>query len=269
VLRRIESAIEGLFEGLFGRAFRTNVQPVELARKLAKEMDENRSISVSRVYVPNEYTVYLSTGDRSQFAAYEGSLIGELQEYLMEHAQREGYALLTPARVLVTSDADLAIGEFGISARVVQPDDAVPSLPREQTAPPPVAAPAVAERPTHEPTIVFRTGPGAPEPIAEEPPAAAEPVETVTLTVGDDVIAVTGSRALVGRSKECDVTVADTNVSRRHCEIVRNGGGWLVQDLGSTNGTELNGRRITRAEVADGDRITVGSTDVLFGRQVS
>ena len=100
VLRAIESKIEGLFEGIFGRAFRTHVQPVELARKLAKEMDEHRSVSVSRVYVPNEYTIYLSTADRAQFASYEGSLVGELQEYLGEHARREGYALLTAARVL-------------------------------------------------------------------------------------------------------------------------------------------------------------------------
>ena len=98
LLRSIESKIEGLFEGVFGRAFRTHVQPVELARKLAKEMDEHRSVSVSRVYVPNEYTVYLSPGDRQQFSSYEGSLVGELQEYLTEHAKREGYALLTPPR---------------------------------------------------------------------------------------------------------------------------------------------------------------------------
>src|SRR4026209_2030192 len=117
VLRAIESRIEGLFEGVFGRAFRTNVQPVELARKLAKEMDEHRSVSVSRVYVPNEYTIYLSSGDRSQFAAYEGSLVGELQEYLVEHARREGYALLTPPRVLLQSDEDLAMGEFGSARR--------------------------------------------------------------------------------------------------------------------------------------------------------
>ena len=102
VLRAIESKIEGLFEGVFGRAFRTHVQPVELARKLAKEMDEHRSVSVSRVYVPNEYTLYLSPADRAQFASYEGSLVGELQEYLAEHARREGYALLTPPRVLLT-----------------------------------------------------------------------------------------------------------------------------------------------------------------------
>src|SRR5207342_3146777 len=82
VLRSIESKIEGLFEGVFGRAFRTNVQPIELARWLAKEMDQHRSVSVSRVYVPNEYTIFLAPSDRAQFASYEGSLIGELQEYL-------------------------------------------------------------------------------------------------------------------------------------------------------------------------------------------
>src|SRR3954465_15495918 len=95
VLRNIENRIEGLFEGVFGRAFRTHVQPVELARKLAKEMDEHRSVSVSRVYAPNKYNLYLAPADRAQFASYEGSLIGELQEYLAEHARREGYALLT------------------------------------------------------------------------------------------------------------------------------------------------------------------------------
>src|ERR671928_417011 len=96
VLRSIESKLEALFEGVFGRAFRTNVQPVELARKLAKEMDDHRTVSVSRVYVPNEYTVYLSPPDREQFASYEDSLRDELQDYLAEHARREHYALLTP-----------------------------------------------------------------------------------------------------------------------------------------------------------------------------
>ena len=98
----------------FGRAFRTHVQPVELARKLAKEMDEHRTISVSRVYVPNEYSVYLSETDREQFTGYEGSLVGELQDHLIEHARRESYAMLTPPKVLMLTDADLSIGEFGI-----------------------------------------------------------------------------------------------------------------------------------------------------------
>ena len=95
VLRTIEQKIEGLFEGLFGRAFRTNVQPVELARKLVKEMEDHRTVSVSRVYVPNEYTIYLSSPDRELFTSYESSLQNELQDYLAEHARREGYALLS------------------------------------------------------------------------------------------------------------------------------------------------------------------------------
>ena len=136
VLRTIESKIEGLFEGLFGRAFRTHVQPVELARKLAKEMDEHRSVSVSRVYVPNEYTIYLSSSDRQQFASYEGSLVGELQEYLTEHARREAYALLTPPRVKFAVDDDLAVGEFGIATRVAQPEEGVPALPVPAPHPP-------------------------------------------------------------------------------------------------------------------------------------
>ena len=122
VLRAIEQKIESLFEGIFGRAFRTNVQPVELARKLAKEMDEHRTVSVSRVYVPNEYTVYLSPGDREQFSSYEDNLKGELQEYLSEHSRREDYALLSPVRVLMETDSDLDVGEFGIATRMVQPE---------------------------------------------------------------------------------------------------------------------------------------------------
>src|SRR5919109_480291 len=122
VLRAIEAKIESLFEGIFGRAFRTNVQPVELARKLAKEMDDHRTVSVSRVYVPNEYTIYLSPSDREQFAAFEASLKGELQQYLAEHARREEYALLSSPRVLLETDDDLDIGEFGIATRMVQPE---------------------------------------------------------------------------------------------------------------------------------------------------
>src|SRR5205809_4797170 len=134
VLRAIEQKIEALFEGIFGRAFRTNVQPVELARKLAKEMDDHRTVSVSRVYVPNEYTVYLSADDRAQFEGYESSLISELAEYLSEHAQRESYALLTPPNVLLETDDDLAVGEFGIATRMVQPKRAkhAPDEPEEQ-----------------------------------------------------------------------------------------------------------------------------------------
>src|SRR3954454_634188 len=130
VLRSIESKLESLFEGVFGRAFRTNVQPVELARKLVKEMDEHRNVSVSRVYVPNEYTIYLSAPDREQFSSYESQLKDELGDYLSEHARRENYVLLSPPKVELETDEDLDVGVFGIATRMVQPaGKAVPDAP--------------------------------------------------------------------------------------------------------------------------------------------
>ena len=120
MLRSIEHRIESLFEGVFGRAFRSHVQPVEIARKLVKEMDDHRSVSVSRVYVPNEYVLYLAPRDREQFRGYETSLLVELADYLAEHARREGYTLLSPPRVLLEEDDDLSVGEFGIATRLVQ-----------------------------------------------------------------------------------------------------------------------------------------------------
>jgi Protein of unknown function (DUF3662)/FHA domain len=254
VFRTIESKIEGLFEGVFGRAFRTHVQPIELARKLAKEMDDHRTVSVSRVYVPNEYTIYLSPDDRRQFAEYEESLVGELQEYLAEHARRERYALLTAPDVLVTADADLAVGEFGIATRMVSPDGGEPDLP--ETPP---------ELPVGEPgqTMIYR----APAPVDDAPPPAAEP-EVVTLTVAGQKQEVNAPRLVLGRSRACDVYVADLNVSRRHAELRQEGATYWIVDLGSTNGTIVNGKRVERERLRDGDRITLGSTEIVFGRSV-
>ena len=129
VLRAIESKLESLFEGVFGRAFRTNVQPVELARKLVKEMDDHRNVSVSKVYVPNEYTVFLSPEDREQFSSYERQLCAELADYLAEHARRENYALLTSPQVSLDTDDDLDVGVFGIATRLVQTPGGDPSPP--------------------------------------------------------------------------------------------------------------------------------------------
>jgi hypothetical protein len=264
VLRSIESKIEGLFEGVFGRAFRTHVQPVELARKLAKEMDEHRSVSVSRVYVPNEFTVYLSPADRQQFVSYEGSLVGELQEYLAEHARREGYDLLTPPQVLITTDDDLAIGEFGIATRVVQAEAPAQKEPVAAWGQAP-AGPVAAAEPAA--TMIYKPRePIAPEVEPEQPPEVER--EVVTLTVDGNEYPVTSRRVVLGRSRECDIRVPDANVSRRHAELRQEGATYWIVDLGSTNGTEVNGRRVERAKVLDGDRIRIGGTDVVFGRSL-
>jgi len=252
VLRSIESKIEGLFEGVFGRAFRTHVQPIELARKLVKEMDDHKNVSVSRVYVPNEYTLYLSPADRTKFDGYEEALIGELEEYLAEHARRERYALLDTPRVTVTTDDDLAVGEFGIATRLVAPED-------ESAAPPPPELPVA--QPAQ--TMIYRAPAPAAIAVPEAPPP--EPVrEIVTVAVGGRKQEVTKPSVVIGRSREADIRVGDVNVSRRHAELRQEGATYWIVDLGSTNGLEVNGKRTDRARLRDGDRITIGSTEIVF-----
>jgi hypothetical protein len=252
VLRAIEQKIEALVEGVFGRAFKTSVQPVELARKLAKEMDDHRTVSVSRVYVPNEYTVFLSPHDRRQFQAYEDSLKLELQEYLAEHARREGYVMLSPPAVLLATDDDLGLGVFGIATRMVQ---------RGRRAGPD----APASRQTGA-TMVYRPGADAPEPVAEGDAHVER--EVVALTIDGERHEIDKRVVVLGRGQDCDIQLADPNVSRRHAELRQEDTAYWLVDLGSTNGMEVNGRRLRQAKLEDGDRITLGSTEMVFEREL-
>ncbi len=120
VLRNLENRIAGLVEGTFGRVFKSEVRPVELARKLAKEMDEHRTVSVSRTYVPNEYTVWLSPRDRERYVGVEHEIADELSAYLLEHARRERLALVSRPQIEFRTDERLSLGEFGIQARLVR-----------------------------------------------------------------------------------------------------------------------------------------------------
>jgi len=251
VLRSIERRIEAVFEGAFGRAFRAHVQPVELARKLAKEMDEHRTASVTRVYVPNEYTVYLAPQDRAQFSSYEEALCTELQEYLGEHAQRERYALPSAPLVRIETDEDLAIGEFGIAAKMARTSRSVPiQEPRPQPAPP-VPAPTPYETQAYTPDI----------PLATDIPTYALLYEGRRCPLGDATI-------VIGRGRDCDIHVADPNVSRRHAEVRPDGNGaFTLIDLGSTNGTELNGKRVSHVSLSEGDTITIGAIELTFVRE--
>ena len=119
-LRALETRIANLVEGAFGRAFRSEVRPIELAHKLAREMDEHRTASVSRTYAPNEYSVWLSPQDRARYEGVEHEVIEELCAYLLEHARREELILASQPLISFHTDEALSLGEFGIQARLVR-----------------------------------------------------------------------------------------------------------------------------------------------------
>jgi hypothetical protein len=290
VLRNIEQKIEGLFERGFKRAFRSNLQPVELARKLAREMEDHKTISVSRVYVPNDFTVFLSPQDRDSFASYERSLVTELGSYLDAHARGAGLSLVAPATVALETDTDLRVGEFGISCRMADPPPGAAATVAAPTVPEPrIEEPAPAEplRVAAEPPPPVELPP--PPPVVPEPPPLPPPVphqalegvsgtqvisaaearaaglspEQMTLVVGGGTRVVLTKRvSTLGRSRDCDVVVPDPNASRTHAEIRHIGLDYFLVDMGSTNGTEVNGQVVKRHALADGDRIVVGTTEI-------
>src|SRR3954471_9679320 len=252
VLRNLEAKLGGLVEGAFSRAFKSSVQPVELAHKLAKEMEESQMVSVSRVYVPNHYRVFLSPDDREQFASYEPALRKELSDYLLEHARHEGLALTSRPQVEFMTDERLELGEFGIQAQLLsRPEDE-----EEEAAP---AGPDMA------PSAGAFGHPMVYSPDREARRLEPAPSRAQALLVGEGRRSVlSGERVLIGRSRECDIVLNDPNISRRHAEARRDGGGWAIADLGSTNGIKVNGRRVDQAPLEPGDRITFGLTELTF-----
>jgi hypothetical protein len=336
VLRTIEQKIEGAVERTFGRLFRGHVEPVELARKLAREMEDHKTVSVSRVYVPNEYVIYLSRLDRERLSSFESSLIVELQTYLADSARHEGLTMLSEPHVRMETDADLRIGEYGIACRVVDPpaeappppfadpfaghfsapmeaplaaDGAEPAAPEGEEAdaeepateraregepledapadePVEPAAPEAEDAPADEPqpAPVAAAAPAPPRPAAPPPPSTYEPLVGVSgtqilsaeelqqagLAQEELNLVVEGRRhriskrvTVIGRSRDCDIVVADSNASRHHAEIRHVGIDYHLVDLGSTNGTLLNGHRVQRQALADGDRILLGTTEIV------
>jgi hypothetical protein len=248
VLRNLERTIAGLVEGTFGRVFRSEVRPVEVARKLAREMDEHKTVSVSRTYVPNEYAVWLSPRDRENFENVEHELSEELGAYLLEHARRERYALVSRPVISFKTDERLSLGEFGIQARLVRHE-------------PGADEPAPAE---HGHTMVYSTAERIRQPV--EDTSARRPARPVL--VHDGMHHDLGLRGgTIGRSRECEVVLDDRNVSRRHAEIrVDASGTWTVHDLGSTNGVRVNGRPVGGGgeELRAGDAIELGTAEVVF-----
>ena len=266
LFKSVETTIANLVEGTFGRVFRSEVRPMELARKLAREMDAHRTVSVSRVYVPNEYSVWLSPRDRERYEGVEHEVIDELCAYLLEHARREDLILASPPHIAFHTDERLSLGEFGIQARLVrrggEDGDPRPSQPRHQQHPP--------EQEEHGHTMIYASPARGDEIASLEGEGAlqqehARTLQRALLAVGGRRLLVPPGGGTVGRSRDCDVVIDDAGVSRRHADIRPGPHGWTVEDLGSTNGVLVNGEEVRGARALEhGDRVELGSTEVVF-----
>lgn len=213
-LQKFEQRLERLVEGVFAKTFRSELKPVEIGRRLTREMELHRTVGVNTLVVPNHFVVTISTVDAQQFESYSEALVRELSEAVRDHARDEGYGFVGPVTVEFENEESMGVGQFRVTSEMV-----------------------------------------------EAPGGAA--VGSLVATDGRRIV-IGEDPVTIGRLPECDVAVGDPNVSRRHAEIRRQGNGFIVVDLGSTNGTRVNGAGVRQRPLADGDEITVGGTTVRF-----
>ena len=241
---RVSRAVEGVFAGVF----RSPVQPAELARACAREMDRAKKLGIGKVYAPTLYSVLLSPDDGDQLGGFSATLAGELETYLIGHAQERKYDLTTRPRVRFLVDDALKLGRFEVIGELRSADEIAEEL-SEST-------------PSMSPSL----GDAGPEPTAIDLPLEPDGPRLATVTVPgiEHDVVVTGERMVIGRLKACDICVQDKNASRQHATLEREGNGWALVDQGSTNGTLVNGNLIDWTRLRDGDRITIGVTELVF-----
>ena len=259
---RVSRAVEGVFAGVF----RAPVQPAELARACAKEMDRRRKLGVGKVYAPTLYSVLLSPADGDQLAGFADTLAGELATYLVGYARERSYELSGRPVVRFLIDDELKLGRFVVIGELLSASELAIELGGESVVDHGLAAPAPVPAPSSPPAPI----PAAPiaEPIAAlaffdaethvfGAAPAGEPIATLEVPGMGEPIVLGSERTVIGRLQSCDVCLGDANASRQHAAIEREGSGWVLVDLGSTNGTLLNGEQVDRVRLRDGDVITV------------
>jgi Protein of unknown function (DUF3662)/FHA domain len=251
ILRAFERRLEGAVEGLFGRVFRSGVQPVELGKRLRREMADHKTIGVQRLYVPNVYSFELSEDDKTRFADYEDALKRELASVAVRYARDNDWAMLGRARIELTSSPDLIEGRFNISSRV-EPDESGSEDGGRMDTPTPTG-----------PRTAMLPG----EVRADRVHAPASLTLLTGSRKGQGHFPLSGIQLVMGRATDADITLTDPGISRHHARIVREGDDFIVEDLGSTNGTEVNGQLVKRRRLADGDRVRLGSSTLQFRRE--
>lgn len=255
LLAKLEHALEGVVEGVFTRAFKTPLQPVEVAKRLSREMESHRSVSVNAIYVPNSYTVYLSRDTYQQFQEISTRLLSELEEYLREFVAEHNYQLVGAIAVRLAEDADLHGNEVEIAVTneaIVTPS--VPQTPSILRSAPPTMSASATKVPSHEPSADHTT-------VLPSPVVATRLEITSGESQGQKIALRAG--LTIGRGPTNSLVLNEPGISRRHAEIVRSEVNWVVRDLNSTNGTFVNGKRITSQILRCGDVIKIGLTTLV------
>jgi hypothetical protein len=227
VLQRFERRLEGLVEGTFAKVFRGGVEPVEVAKALQREAADKRAISATRTLVPNEYVVELGRADAARLTPYEAPLGNELAAMVRENAADHGWQFCGPVRVTLEEHEDLDTGVFRIRSAVSE---------------------------------------GTPDPAPKPAPKGAPRIRVVQGTTPTTEVPLTGDVLVIGRGSTAGLRLDDTGVSRQHAEVRREGDDVILVDLGSTNGSTVNGRHVERVRLTPGDRIELGRSVLVYER---
>lgn len=321
-LQQFEKGLEGAVEGFFARAFRSGLQPIELAKAVQRYAADNQHVTSDGVVVPNVYRVQVSAKDHERLSNLGTSLPRELARMVVTTAADRGWQLRGPVKVRVELDDRVRVGRYQLSGRVeavesggsnrasamsgrpaadgpraIDPDEAsarpvtlratsaagapADADDRPATAssrpgePAGEAEPAVGASPSPATPLAGTVGaaaagsaPGRPglegTQLAGSPPPTGPAVRVLSGPESGQLVPLPTQRSTLGRLSTCTVTVTDTTVSREHAAIVRRGERWWIIDLGSTNGTRVNGVRAAEQPVAAGDRINLGDAILEF-----
>ncbi|SDD37105.1 FHA domain-containing protein [Geodermatophilus telluris] len=269
VLQRFERRLEGMVGFAFARIFKGKVHPAEIAKALQREADEQRSVlGEGRVLAPNVYDVRLGRTDYDNLAEWSEQLAAQLADMVSEHIDDEGWQVFGEVQVRLERDDELPTGVFEVSSHVADParpgtrGDAAPPL-APPPAPPATGAGGVPPLPPLRGRIPTDTGKQHPSVVGR---AGSKPGVTHVLVVDGPGTRheLTTGRNVIGRGTEADIRLPDTGVSRKHVDVVLDNGTAYAEDLGSTNGTLVNGRKITRQALADGDVIRIGHSVLVY-----
>ena len=251
IVSAIESFLERLFEAPIGRLFGAKMQPIALAKRIERAMDTNRQFTNDGVLVPNQYELHLHPADYAVFESYRTALEDDLAHEVLGRARRERYGLVARPRVSIVRDEGTRRGDIRVAANIVDERG--------------TARPAPSAPPVSSDTRVF-SSPAPPQPQPRPQPVA--PPRTYLIVHRETGPAMRfdlgGQLISIGRGAENDLILDDPQVSRHHCQLKLQQGAYSLTDMGSTNGSYVNGQRISEIALGPGDIIEVGGTRIEF-----